>query len=555
MTDISEHRRNEKRRLIWLSVNSSYSHSSLALPLLHAACRKIPGWEWIPLETTVADDPSEVAAHLNALQGCLLCTTLYLFNRNTVTEILERFHALNPACHIAVGGPECLGGGAEHLIARYPFIHTVFRGESEGLFPDFLNRFPSQGTTQIIPEKGNAVYEKWEAAPPPAEDDFFRTDKPFVQMETSRGCPMGCLYCTSGRTKLRFKSPDAVAEELAALHRRGIREVRLLDRTFNYPQERGIELLRLFRNNFPEMRFHLEIHPQFLNAGLRKELEAALPGQLHIEAGIQCLAGSVQNAIGRRSRPEDALDGLRFLCSCPNFETHADLLAGLPEQSPDHLFHDVSCLMEAGTAEIQLEVLKVLPGTPLRAQAGSLGLIFAPEPPYDVMQTNTMSTEDILLARKLSRLLDLTYNHPALRPVLRTIHAERPDFLPDFLQFFLSNGLDLKRLYDLKKRFLLLLDFLSGGNYKTAAEELAFQWIRSGYPPESGPGMTAVKTGKPPETAVLLEGDPASAKERETKYWLLPGRKATFYFAFHRKYAINRPAAVWKQEVTTPFAE
>ena len=77
---------------------------------------------------------------------------------------------------------------------------------------------------------------------------------------------MGCLYCTSGRTKLRFKSPDAVAEELAALQRRGIREVRLLDRTFNYPQERGIELLRLFRNNFPEMRFHLEIHPQFLNA-------------------------------------------------------------------------------------------------------------------------------------------------------------------------------------------------------------------------------------------------------------------------------------------------
>ena len=169
--------------------------------------------------------------------------------------------------------------------------------------------------------------------------------------------------------------------------------------------------------------------------------------------------------------------------------------------------------------------------------------------------SRNMSTEDILLARKLSRLLDLTYNHPALRPVLRTIHAERPGFLPDFLQFFLSNGLDLKRLYDLKKRFLLLLDFLSGGNYKTAAEELAFQWIRSGYPPESGPGMTAVKTGKPPETAVLLEGDPASAKERETKYWLLPGRKATFYFAFHRKYAINRPAAVWKQEVTTPFAE
>ncbi len=545
MTGISEDGGNEKRRLIWLSVNSSYSHSSLALPLLHAACGKIPGWEWIPLETTVADDPSETAARLNGLRGCLLCTTLYLFNRNMVMEVLQRFHALNPVCHIAVGGPECLGDGAEHLLARYPFIHTVFRGEGEGLLPDFLNSFPPRGV-QIIPEKGNAVYEEWGTAPPPVEDDFFRTDKPFIQVETSRGCPMGCLYCTSGRTKLRFKSPDAVMKELTALRRRGVREVRLLDRTFNCPQTRGAELLRLFRNSFPEMRFHLEIHPQFLNAELREELRAALPGQLHIEAGIQCLAENVQNAIGRRSRPGDALDGLRFLCSCPNFETHADLLAGLPEQSPEQLFLDVSSLMEAGAAEIQLEVLKVLPGTPLRARAEELGLIFAPKPPYDVMKTNTMSTEDILLARKLSRLLDLTYNHPALRPVLRAILAGKPDFLPGFLQFFLLNGLDLKRLFDLKKRFLLLQEFLSGENCRTAAEELAFQWLRSGYPPEACPGMKAVKTGKPPETALLLEGDPASAEERETKYWLLPGRRAAFYFAFHRKYAANRPAAVWK---------
>ena len=41
-------------RLVFLTVNSSYSHSSLALPLLHAACRDLVAWEWFRCDTTVA---------------------------------------------------------------------------------------------------------------------------------------------------------------------------------------------------------------------------------------------------------------------------------------------------------------------------------------------------------------------------------------------------------------------------------------------------------------------------------------------------------------------
>ena len=130
-----------KKRLIWLSVNSSYSHSSLALPLLHSACGEQNEWEWIPLEITTAEDPAETAARLSALKGDLLCVTLYLFNRNSVLEILERFHTLSPECRIAAGGPECLGDGAEKLQRRAPYLHAVFRGEGEGVFPDFLNSF------------------------------------------------------------------------------------------------------------------------------------------------------------------------------------------------------------------------------------------------------------------------------------------------------------------------------------------------------------------------------------------------------------------------------
>ena len=116
------------RKLVWLSVNCSYSHSSLALPLLHAASVGIGGWEWSVLETTLEADRAETALELAARKPDLVCATLYLFNRDAVMEILERLHALMPECRIAVGGPECLGEGAREILDCCPFVGTVFRG-------------------------------------------------------------------------------------------------------------------------------------------------------------------------------------------------------------------------------------------------------------------------------------------------------------------------------------------------------------------------------------------------------------------------------------------
>ncbi len=538
----------KRRHLVWLTVNSSYSHSSLALPLLHAACAGIEGWEWSALETTLEADCAEVALEIAEKSCDLLCATLYLFNRKTVTEILERVHELLPECHIAVGGPECLGEGAEEVLKRHPFIGTVFRGEGEGVFPEFLSRFSSDWKRSVVPLSGNAVFEEWESVPPPVEDSFFRVDKPFVQMETSRGCPMGCCYCTSCHMKVRWKTLETVRRELTLLRDRGVSEIRLLDRTFNFPPERGTELLRMFRTEFSDMRFHLEIHPCFLDGPLREELFSAMPGQLHIEAGIQSLSEKVQKAIGRGKSPGEALEGLRFLCRCPSFKTHADLLAGLPEQTAESLFHDAASLMDAGPAEIQLEILKVLPGTPLRTRAEALGIIHASCPPYDVMRTETMSGKEILRIRLLSRLLDLTYNHSALHTVIRSARKEMPEFLPCLLDFFLRNGLDLKRLFDLKKRFLILSEFFAQDCFEETRMELAFQWILAGYPLDLGPGSASEKSDGIPESAILLSGNAAAGGERDTKFRLLRRTKDTLYFAFNRKYAFNRPAAVWCEE-------
>ena len=139
-----------------------------------------------------------------------------------------------------------------------------------------------------------------------------------------------------------------------------IKNVRILDRTFNYNNKRALELLKLFRE-FSGIRFHLEIHPALLTNELKTALADMPTGCLHLEAGIQSLHENVLMQSRRSGDLQRSLEGLRYLCSLTNMETHADLIAGLPLYKLERIFEDIHVLAHFGAGEIQLESLKVLP--------------------------------------------------------------------------------------------------------------------------------------------------------------------------------------------------
>ncbi len=523
------------KKFLFLSICSSYSHSSLALPILHSAAHDVPDWEWFSKEYTVAEDRAMIAAELAELQVDLVGVSLYIFNIEAVLDILNRFHRLCPSAKIVVGGPECAGTGAKKIFAEYLFIHTVFCGEAEGLFADYLRNFDERTERAVLPADGRAIFEKWTEILP-VNDIFFNASKAFVQVETSRGCPMGCRYCTSCNIPLRLKELDVVETELSLLHGKGVKEVRLLDRTFNFPQERGAALLRLFREKFSDIEFHLEIHPHFLNDEMKAEL--AVAPNLHIEAGVQSFDEKVQRSIGRNSRKSDVLDGLKFLASCNNFETHVDLICGLPEQTMDSIFYDVAELIGLNVDEIQLETLKILHGTPFAENAEKLHLIYSPLPPYDVMQTETLAADEIIYCRKLSRMLDLFYNHASLRKVVRLLALSDGGKVRQMLDFMLAQGLGLKSLFDLKKRVIMLADYLKKYPNDRAAFELAEVWCAQGYP------MNTVPFGKICR-AENFSVENLSAEQRniinhrESKIWRLEYRDFSVCFVVNRHFKLN----------------
>lgn len=74
---------------------------------------------------------------------------------------------------------------------------------------------------------------------PPEKSSFFNWSKPFVQLETTRGCFNTCAFCVSGGEKpVRTLPIETIRERLMEIHRHGIKNVRVLDRTFNYNNKR-----------------------------------------------------------------------------------------------------------------------------------------------------------------------------------------------------------------------------------------------------------------------------------------------------------------------------
>jgi hypothetical protein len=512
-------------RLAFLAVNASYSHTSLAAWRLRESA-EAAGWEWHGFEATARSPVQPLLAAIGNIRPRVLAAGFYLFNRTWLIGFLRRFKALHPDCAILGGGPEFLGDNRLFFNAA-PGVDAVVRGEGELAFADFLRQVEHPENWPAIPGlcgvAGGRAFDAGTARPPHLADlpspyarNLAGFTKPFLLMETARGCFNRCGFCTSAGTgPLRTLPLEQVRTELQTAADAGVREVRMADRTFNEQPERCLQLLRLFRTEFPGMRFHLEIEPALLTPPLFDELALARPGQLHLEAGVQCLNPQVLEAVGRRVSADRARANLAALCRLSNLAVHADLLAGLPGQTLADLEHDLAILSGLGPAEIQLERLKLLPGTRLAAERDRFRLAAAPEPPYEVLRTPDMSEQDLARAERLALLADGLYNTPELHPIFRRAAARMPGLwtelteAPDLPSDMPETG------WSLEARYRFLFTRLAG--HPDLQHDLAYAWLKHGF---SAPrGLVPARPWKAavPAEAILLEGE---ASRPAARLWL-----------------------------------
>lgn len=485
-------------RILWLDINASYSHSSLAIPALHAQLDTTieSAHIWRVISGTQKKERSYYISETELFKPDLILSTLWLFNHKYVVSILEKVKKSLPETAIVLGGPEFLGDNY-HFLKKESFVDAVFKGEGEEVFPRFIDIFGESGNWKVLPgfcfidndglyhENRMAIAENFSILYAPESSHYFNWDKPFIQLETSRGCFNRCRFCVSGcDNSIRNIPVEVIEKRIHHIRSKGIKDIRILDRTFNANQSRALKLLLLFAR-FPEIRFHLEIHPSYLGDALKKSLVALPPRLLHIEAGVQSLNDNVLEECLRSGTAQETLIGLEYLNSLNKFDIHCDLIAGLPLYSYENLIDDLRRLLIINPTEIQLELLKLLPGTEFSVNAHKYHLKYSPLPPYEIIETAWISSNQLYKANVLSKIVELFFNGSIWRELFREIMISSHENLEKFISFIIES--EIKFSINNVKKGEILYKFCTL-YCNEFIEQLIFVWMKNGLSFKVAPG-------------------------------------------------------------------
>ncbi|MBI3130123.1 MAG: radical SAM protein [Acidobacteria bacterium] len=335
--------------------------------------------------------------------------SMYVWNRIFSLEIAAVLKARRPQLLVFAGGPEATAD-VQGVRAEAP-IDFVLPGEGELIIVEAVDRLLMGAT----PAELNA----W-AIPTPVKD-ISTLPSPFldgtldlanytgVLWELSRGCPFTCDFCFEARgpAGTRRIPIERAAAELECFQASGIREVFVLDPTFNYHKPQAKAVLRLIAEKAPRLLFFFEIRSEFLDQEMAK-LFAALPCTLQI--GLQSAHDKVLRNISRTFNPKDFKAKIMLLHQM-GVPYGFDLIYGLPGDSLQGFRESIDFAMSMVPNHLDIFRLSVLPGTRLADTAPGLKLNYDPKNPYSVISSPTFSADDMAQAERIAGACDVLYNH------------------------------------------------------------------------------------------------------------------------------------------------
>ncbi|HEY3450840.1 MAG TPA: radical SAM protein [Myxococcales bacterium] len=383
----------------------SDANHPLALGLLAAwARRALPGRVELSILGEVASTGGD-AAILEALVDAgadLVGFGCFVWNLERSLALARALKRQRPKTQIVLGGPE-VARDNDFLRACGGFDAAVL-GEGEETFAELLAavsaRAPLDGVPGLLlpgPWRLTAPrqpIEPLDAIPSPFLDGVLRAGRRrTMALESVRGCPMRCAYCHYHKSfpRMRAFPLPRIEAELDWAKRAGIRELTFVDPCFARRARLEDFLELLGRGPGPDVR--CELNAEDITRPLAKKLVRARVREAEI--GLQTTNPVALRLAQRGFRRERFVEGVRHL-RAEGIRVMLDVMVGLPGDRLEDVQRSVQFAVENDLFDdLKVYPLCVLPGTVFRAQARRLGLHYQPEPPYHVLQTATMSPEDI----------------------------------------------------------------------------------------------------------------------------------------------------------------
>lgn len=473
--------------IVLATLNARWSHASLGLRYLLANLGELEAHACIE-EFTLATPIQTVVERLLAHGPRVLGLGIYIWNVERSLELIKALRIADPALVIVLGGPE-----VSHETERQQIVQAadhVITGPGELGFAT-LARQLLRGPRPLMKVIAGAQPDLDALVLPYGLYTDTDIAHRHLYIEASRGCPYKCEFCLSALDRTAWPFPlDRVLDALSALHARGARRFKFVDRTFNLKVSTSRAILefmlaRIEATPDDPIFAHFELVPDHLPEALRDIIVRFPPGTLQFEIGIQSWNPAVQRLVSRRQDNERAEHNLTWLREQSQAHLHVDLIAGLPGEDLASFSAGFDRLHALRPHEIQLGMLKRLNGAPIVRHVASHALRFSAQAPYTILSSSTLSAEEVIRIARFARYWDLYANSGRFT---RTLAAWLPASEPAFERFMgfsdqLSSKLGATHHIALERLAEALHDHLvkdCGWSVAMASEVLAEDYAAAG---------------------------------------------------------------------------
>jgi len=401
-------------RSLLTTLNAKYIHSNLAIRLLYELNQHHKGLEW--KEFTIKEPGDEIA--LFCSQYDVVAFSCYIWNITSILAVAKKIKELKSDCKILLGGPEVSYEYDE--IISLPFIDFIIVGEGETPFGEFLNSYPNVENVPSLVRKDNLEIIKNTLAPmfdlknfeqsmPYQFDNFEELKNKVLYIETSRGCPYKCEFCLASLdNKVRYLPDASIKKTLLFMMEHG-KVVKFLDRTFNIKRDFTIDIFKfILEHHRPNNVFQFEITADILHPDIINFIHENVPkGLFRFEIGIQTVNQKANLEVSRKQNFEKTKRIIQELDY--KIEMHLDLIVGLPLDYWDDIKYSFEEVFKLFAPEMQLGFLKFLKGTTMRDKEKH-GFIYDQNPPYQIIESNYLSKEELAKIVQLEHALEIYWN-------------------------------------------------------------------------------------------------------------------------------------------------
>ena len=397
------------------TLNAKYIHTNLAIRLLYELNYGYEGLSW--KEFVIKENKNDVAGQCAKYD--VVAFSCYIWNITQTLEVAQLIKDINPSTKILLGGPE-VSYEWEQVI-NLPYIDYIIEGEGETPFKEFLEFYPDE------PKVSNLIYKTAEGvkqnkhAPmfdlknfqesmPYKFDDAAKLADKVLYIETSRGCPYKCEFCLASLdNKVRYLPNDSIKATLLYMMQHG-RVIKFLDRTFNIKKDFTIDIFKfILEHHRPENVFQFEITADILHPDIIQFIHDNVPkGLFRFEIGIQTVNQKANLEVSRKQNFDKTKGIIQQLDY--KVEMHLDLIVGLALDYWEDIKYSIEEVFILFAPEMQLGFLKFLKGTPMRDKLNQHGFVFDPQPPYQIIESNYLTKEQLAQIVQLEHALEIYWN-------------------------------------------------------------------------------------------------------------------------------------------------